>query len=155
MKNSIAKDIMNTEILTVPNDLPVSELALFFTEHEISGAPVLDGEGHLIGVVSLTDIARTEIDRVGTERSDSAYFTMGSETPSKLSNLSGLAIRESDSIVVNDILTPAVYSVPEETPIQEIARTMISGRIHRVLVTHNGQVTGIITSLDMLKLLCD
>ena len=49
------KDVMNPDIMTVADDMTTEELARYLTEHEISGAPVVDGQGHLIGVVSLTD----------------------------------------------------------------------------------------------------
>ena len=52
-------------------------------------------------------------------------------------------------------MTPTVYAVPVDTPVSLLARTMVSGRIHRLLVTRNHQVVGIVTSLDLLQLLCD
>ena len=53
-----AKDIMNPDIMRVREDLTVAELAAFLTEQEISGAPVEDEHGKLVGVVSVTDIVR-------------------------------------------------------------------------------------------------
>ena len=64
-------------------------------------------------------------------------------------------IMNTNLLTVRVILTPAVYTVPEDTPTSRIAQTMISGRIHRLLVTRNEEVVGIVTSLDMLKLLCE
>jgi CBS domain-containing protein len=55
---------------------------------------------------------------------------------------------------VEDIMTPAAYTVPHDTQVAEIARTMIAGRIHRLLVTRDHHVVGIVTSLDLLRLLC-
>ncbi|MFQ5675044.1 MAG: CBS domain-containing protein, partial [bacterium] len=60
MKTLRAKDVMNTNVLTVNNDMTVHELALFFTENMISGAPVVDEAGKLLGVVSLSDIVRND-----------------------------------------------------------------------------------------------
>src|SRR5262245_31446119 len=57
MRPITAADVMNPEVLTVPDDLPVAALASFLVEREISGAPVADAAGHLVGVVSVTDIA--------------------------------------------------------------------------------------------------
>jgi CBS domain-containing protein len=56
--------------------------------------------------------------------------------------------------LVRDIMTPTVYTIPEDTPVSEVARTMIAGRIHRLFVTREGHVVGIVTTLDLLKLLC-
>ena len=52
------KDVMNPDIITVADDMTTSELVRFLNEREISGAPVVNGEGHFIGVVSMTDIGR-------------------------------------------------------------------------------------------------
>jgi predicted transcriptional regulator len=54
---------------------------------------------------------------------------------------------------VKDIMTPTVYTVPEDTTIVEAARTMIAGRIHRLFVTRSGRMVGIVTPLDLLELL--
>ena len=60
---------------------------------------------------------------------------------------------ESDDLLVRDIMTPTVYTVPENTPVAKIARTMVAGRIHRLMVTRGGRVVGIVTSLDLVRLL--
>ena len=52
------KNLMNPDIMTVADDMTTDELARYLTEREISGAPVVDSQGHLIGVVSMTDIGR-------------------------------------------------------------------------------------------------
>ena len=56
--DTLAKDIMTRNVLTVSEEWTVPELARFLTNHSISGAPVTNGEGKLVGVVSVTDIAR-------------------------------------------------------------------------------------------------
>ena len=48
---------MNPNVLVVQEDMTVEELARFLVESEISGAPVVDPEGRLVGVVSVTDLA--------------------------------------------------------------------------------------------------
>jgi len=52
------KDLMNPDIMTVADDMTTDALAQYLTEREISGAPVVDSQGHVIGVVSMTDIGR-------------------------------------------------------------------------------------------------
>jgi len=52
------KDVMNPDIMTVADDMTTDELVRYLNEREISGAPVVDSQGHLIGVVSMTDIGR-------------------------------------------------------------------------------------------------
>lgn len=54
---------------------------------------------------------------------------------------------------VRDVMTPTVYTIPDDTAVERIARTMIAGRIHRLFVTRGGSVVGVVTPLDLLKLL--
>jgi CBS domain-containing protein len=67
MKNLTAEDVMNSRMLSVRADFTLHELATFLIEHDISGAPVLDATGKLVGVVSLTDIALSEAERASIE----------------------------------------------------------------------------------------
>ena len=57
MRPITAADLMSPEVLTVREDLPVADLAAFLMRHDITGAPVVDAEGRLVGVVSVVDIA--------------------------------------------------------------------------------------------------
>jgi CBS domain-containing protein len=149
-----AKDVMSRRVLTVRVDFTVRELAAFLVENQISGAPVVDHEGHLVGVVSLTDVAQNDADRpdVVEDRSSPATAMRGWEERMNPEDLRPLHI-ESDDLLVRDIMTPTVYTVPEDTPVAKIARTMWAGRIHRLLVTSGGRVVGIVTSLDLVGLL--
>ena len=63
MTGMIAADVMNTQVLAVRADMTVNELASFLIEHQITGAPVLDRCGRLVGVVSETDLAEAELER--------------------------------------------------------------------------------------------
>ncbi|MGH7495293.1 MAG: CBS domain-containing protein [bacterium] len=47
------------------------------------------------------------------------------------------------------------FTADENTPIQEVADTMLGGRIHRLMVTRNDKIIGIISTMDMLKIIRD
>jgi CBS domain-containing protein len=151
----IAQDVMNPQVLAVRPDMSVHELALFLTENQITGAPVLDRAGRLVGVVSETDIAESESERdaLAADYSDPGFDVRGWEDDADASDIRGLRV-EGDERRVEDIMTPAAYTIPHDTPVPRIAQTMISGRIHRLLVTRDQHVVGIVTSLDLLRLLC-
>lgn len=154
MKMLTAKDVMNTEILTVRMDLTVRELASFLTEKQISGAPVVDLDGRLVGVVSVTDVAESDAERpdLVADRSSPDFDVRGWEERMNLEDVRPLHI-ESDELLVRDIMTPTVYTIPDDTPVPRIAQTMVAGRIHRLFVTRARRVVGIVTSLDLVKLL--
>jgi CBS domain-containing protein len=66
-----------------------------------------------------------------------------------------LHVQYEEQVQVLDIMTPMIFSVSEDTSVQEVADTMLKGRIHRVFVTRDGKLTGIVTALDMLQVIRD
>lgn len=155
-KKLTAKDVMNSWVLTVRDDMTLQELATFLTENEISGAPVTNSSGNLVGVVSLSDIvgSAAEGSRLLPDRSNPEFFVRGWEDKADAEELRQLHV-ENEGVLVREIMTPNVYSVSEGTPVAEIASTMLTGHIHRLLVTREGRVAGIVTTMDMLKLLLE
>jgi len=152
MRELTAKDVMTRQVLTVPPDLTVHELSVFLIENQISGAPVVDERGGLLGLVSLTDIAESD-----ALRDDVAVEGRPRDKDSWRGKANADEVRgfrmERPDLVVRDIMTPAAYTVPEDTPVATLAQTMLAGRIHRLVVTREHAVVGIVTSLDLLKLL--
>ncbi len=140
-----ARDIMIHPVLAVRENWTVRELAAFFTEKSISGAPVLDASGRLTGVVSLSDI----VDQVTRDR-ESARPARGWEDRLNPEDLRGLAIQDARRLV-SEIMTPTFFTIPDTTTLPRIARTMVAGQIHRLLVTRKGHVVGIVTTLDLLR----
>ncbi|MGY6555208.1 MAG: CBS domain-containing protein [Wenzhouxiangella sp.] len=148
-----AKDIMNPDVVLVHDDMSVSELAATLTQHGISGAPVLDSDGLLVGVVSLSDIVANNGKRQDIQGGEHVgdFFLHGWEDELDETELRPFHVVEEDSLTVADILTPVIYKVDENTDIPSMADTMIQGRIHRLIVTRDQAVVGIVSTLDMLK----
>lgn len=157
MKNLIAKDIMNPSVISVEEDLSVHELANFFTEKMISGAPVVNKDGKLVGVVSLSDIVRNDERRTAivNDKQESDYYLSGWEDNLNSDEIQELHLEEDDSLTVRNIMTPLIFKVKETELISAMSDIMIGGRIHRLLVTRDEKVVGIITTLDMLKAIRD
>jgi len=155
MKHTTAKDVMNREVFSVPFTMTVTELADFLAEKEITGAPVVDSQGHFVGVVSVTDVAEShETASVVSGRRDADGDVRGWENRMNADEIRRLQVRDG-SLTVGDIMTPTVYTVPEDTPVAGVATTMVAGRIHRLFVTRQPKIVGIVTSLDLLKLLAE
>jgi CBS domain-containing protein len=152
-----AEDVMNPDVISVPDDMPIGRLAGFLISHGISGAPVTDQDEVLIGVVSLTDIVRHDgLPNKRIPRSGSHDYYLSTD-PSGLrdqysdEDMKSFRIDTSDDVTARDIMTPTIFNVLPDTPIQEVADHMIRGRIHRQFVTSGDRVVGIITALDLLK----
>jgi CBS domain-containing protein len=155
MKALKAKDIMNTEILAVGPDWSVDRLADFLIENAISGVPVTSKGGKLMGVVSLTDIVRQQAlpgrDEEWYRRGDTYLDELEHQYASE--ELRSFRVASEPYVTAKDIMTRKIFSVNEDTSIQQVADAMIRGCIHRVFVTRDNKLVGIISSSDMLKII--
>ncbi len=156
MKYTSAKDVMTSDVKTVGADWPLDRVAEFLIEHDISGAPVVDGDT-LVGVISLTDLARH--DSVSGNRTSSdrpaAYYRNELEHLYAEEEVDQLRVREGDETTARDVMTDEIYDVNAHTSVQQIAQVMHRGRIHRVFVTTDGEIRGVISALDMLKVVAE
>lgn len=158
MRPITASDLMNPEVLTVEESLPVPDLAGFLLDNEITGAPVVDRDGRLVGVVSLADVAAVAAeddageDEAGAEDAGEDEMAAGvgpeaSDQPTRSGSTADLQVR--------DIMTPEIYSVAEDATVSEVAMTLLRDHLHRVLVMRDDEVLGIISTSDLLGLLVD
>ena len=156
MRPITAADLMNPEVLTVREEMSVGDLAAFLLDNEISGAPVEDGEGRLVGVVSAMDVAVAASEDAGAEpeRGASDYYERGFDAPLSADEAEDLRV-DGGALTVADIMTPAVYAVAEDATVSEVASMMLKEHLHRVLVTQGEKVVGIISTSDLLGLLID
>jgi predicted transcriptional regulator len=147
-KTRNVKDLMNPDIMTVADDMTTDALARYLTEREISGAPVVDSQGHVIGVVSMTDIGRNMAEPADVESSRSSGFYRDIAADLTLEDLER-------AFTVRDVMTPVVHQVPVTASAAEAARLMIDQHIHRLVVTEGKEPVGIVTSLDLLKVVAE
>jgi CBS domain-containing protein len=126
-----ASDLMQKGVVVVSPELGLDQFEELLTSEDISGAPVIDTNGALVGIASKTDIVRALSEEL-RERSDS---DLGS------------------NLTVEDIMSGEVVTVGPNEDAKVIARKMIDGHLHRVLVVNETDVIGIVTSLDLLRLL--
>lgn len=151
-----AADILCAEVLTIPVDEPVGEAVRRLLEAHVSGAPVVGEGGEVLGVVSLTDVAEAMDGRAPTARA-----TAGEEDRSAGEYYRGPALAAPlfrhepapplFARPVADIMTPYVIDVAPDTPIAQVCRRMCDMHLHRVLVTENGRLCGVISALDVLE----
>ncbi len=156
MRPITAADLMNPEVLTVPEDMTVRELARYLVDNQITGAPVEDESGRLIGVVSVVDIAAVASDsgNVSTDRSSPDFYVRGWEDKVTSEEIRDFRV-DNEDLLVGEIMTPTVYSVGEDAPVSEVASIMLRGHLHRVLVTRDERPVGIVSTSDLLGLLVE
>lgn len=142
-----AKDIMTREVITVGPDLPVKELAALLLSHRIGGAPVVDAEQKLLGVVTENDlIDQGKNVHIPTVISilDSFVFL---ENPNKMDQ----EIKKMTGRTVRDICASEMVTVSEETPLCDIATIMSEKKIHTLPVMAGGVLVGVIGKTDLIR----
>lgn len=145
----VVGDVMNPGVVCTRPEMSLREVERLFTDRRITGAPVVDEDGRPVGVVSQHDLVASQADPPSA--ADSGRFYTDVET---YRDIARVPIDPSD-LRVSRVMTPEVVSVDRETPIQEAARLMRERRVHRLLVTRQGVLVGIVTSIDLLAALDD
>jgi len=153
-----AVDIMQANVKSVPPDMSLPDLETMSVESGISGFPVVD-QGTLVGVVSRTDVVR----RLCTERevaenvSDFHFDERGFHEV-KMESFQDIADRVGErieSLTVRDVMNPDPLTVPVTAPLHVIARRCVDHRVHRLPVTENGRLLGIVTTMDLVRLMAE
>jgi len=155
MKELTAKHVMKSKVLTAESDWSVSRLAEFFMENCISGAPVQSSVGAPIGVVSLTDIVHHDTQPEKDRDWPHDYYLHAQERRYARGEADCFQIETESLTMVRDIMTPVIFQVSEDTPVQKVADMMLKNRIHRVMVLSDEKVVGIISTPDILKIVRD
>jgi CBS domain-containing protein len=146
-----AKDIMTAEVVCVRTGTSLRELERIFLEKGISGAPVVDDTGNLVGVISQTDLVYFHLTRGDRPFNESDFYrSAGLE---RAFESSGFRIENYDIGWVGEMMTPVVHTVSPEESIENIARLMTVARVHRVIVTENRKVVGLVSAMDLLKVI--
>lgn len=157
-----AKDLMKSDVVTLPASAPVAEAIQTLEEYHISGAPVTDSMGRLIGVLSAYDVAKSEHLQEGHLAQIAEYYLANPLEEASEEDLwaeeeilgkHSFSPEAFDSETVQDWMNPNIISVSSRTSLHEICKVMTRESIHRVLVVDDGNLHGIISTLDVVRFL--
>jgi CBS domain-containing protein len=149
-----AGDVMRSPLVTIELGTSCGEAADILTEREISGAPVVDAVGEILGVISLFDIANFVSGIFHGEQDGWSFYRSGH--PSLREDIADTWEGDRNPLkdaLVEDIMTSKVISVDEQAPLPEVVRTMAKQHIHRIFVSRGGKPYGIISTMDILHAL--
>jgi CBS domain-containing protein len=135
-----AKDIMSRDVITLSPGNSVAHAAQIMLDNAISGLPVLDNDGILVGVVTEGDLIR----RMGVGLVSSSGISTREATDSFV---------KSHSWRVEDAMTKPAIAVDEQATVEDIALIFTKRNIKRVLVVREGQLVGVVSRADMLGLI--
>jgi CBS domain-containing protein len=137
---------MTTAVITVKPDMTVREAAKVLVDNRISGVPVVDDGGALIGMISEGDLLhRTELDT--DKRRRSWWLDMMSASREAAEYV------KSHGKTVGDVMTRSVISVDETTSLGEIATLLERNQIKRLPVTRDGKLVGIVSRANLVQAL--
>ncbi len=145
-----ARDLMETHVVTVGPDDPLDSVRRLFFDEGIHGAPVVDEEHRVVGVISTTDLLRAAYEKLDSERPHSTFTNDGIETLGF--DAEETATYRWEEPRVQDFMTESVVSVKPSAPIAQVAKALRQHRIHRILVVEDDVLLGIVSSFDLLSL---
>ena len=142
-------ELMNPDVVCLRPEMTVAEAQKLLSERGVSGAPVVDGAGQPVGVVSQSDLVRHQARKVTAGESGRFYSDMD-----EYQDIAEIPIDRSQT-PVRDLMTPRVFSVARDTGAAQAASIMRERRIHRLIVTDRGRLVGVVTSLDLLMVVVE
>jgi CBS domain-containing protein/ribosomal protein S17 len=138
-----AQEIMSRNVMTVGADAPVTSAIRIMLSHRISGLPVVDNEGRLVGILSETDFLRRV--EIGTEKRRGRWLALLAGTEQV-----ALDFARQHGRKVSEIMTPNPITIGEDTSLEQIVRLMESHNVKRFPVMHGEEIVGIVTRADFL-----
>jgi CBS domain-containing protein len=150
----LARDVMTKQVVTVEPGLPAADLERLLDRERISGAPVVE-DGRLVGVVSRADLGRVQSD--AADRADALldyYRDIGGGSPDR-SEHARLAGARAEGMRVSDLMTAELVTATPEQPVEAVAKTLVARGIHRVLVVEGGRLCGVVSSIDLVRLVAE
>lgn len=144
-----ARDIMTTKLVTVGPETSVKDVVALLVEHKVSGIPVVDAEGKVLGMVSEGDVLRKKI---------------APKTPDVLSILGAMvyydgakeyqeAFRKMAANTAQEIMTEPVIAVDVDDDFGKVGQVILDHHIKRVPVLDKGKLVGLISRSDLVKLM--
>ena len=143
----LAGDIMQSPVFTVSESTSLRDLQQVLSDYGISGAPVTDTAGHIIGVVSVRDLLEryASAERNPAETHD--FYDGRDESAAEFE------LPDTAGDTVADVMTAEVHSVVRGATLAQVARKMLELRVHRILVLEGPNHVGLISTFDVLRAL--
>lgn len=138
----MVKDLMTKTVVTVGPEVPLKEAVKILKEKRISGLPVLDKTGIVIGVITISDVLKML---------EQIYGLKETEKKSPDLKLSDMYEEEKASAKVGDVMATEVYTVQQEDSLEKVMRLMFHNKVHTIpVVDDNGKLVGVVGKRDMM-----
>jgi CBS domain-containing protein len=142
-----AKDIMTKDVLTVTPETSLEEFAGLLMNNQISGAPVVDAGGALVGIMTENDLInqnkRLHIPTVVSFLDAAIYLESSKRFADEVKRVTATR--------VGDLCTRKVVSISEDMTLTDIATLMAEKKVHLLPVVKAGKVVGIVGKRDVVR----
>ena len=141
------KDIMTTDLITLTLDMDIVTAGNILLENKINGAPVLDENGGLVGILCQSDLIAQQkklpIPTVFTLLDSVIQLTSKKQIEKQ--------VRKITALTVSDAMTPNPVTVNPDSMLETVAALMVESNFHTLPVIDNGRLVGIIGKEDILR----
>lgn len=140
-----AAGVMTRSVVSIEPDATIMQAIRLMLQNRISGLPVVDKTGALVGVVTEGDLLRRA--ELGTQRRRPRWleFLIGPGLATEYVHACGRK--------VNEVMTTSVHTVSEDTSLDEVVHIMESRRVKRLPVVRDGKLIGIVSRANLLRAL--
>jgi CBS domain-containing protein len=139
-----ARDVMTADPITIPPATPLPAVASLFAARGISGAPVVDAEGRLLGMVTEADLLRRiAAHEDGRKGWLATFLTPAGRQAREFARLHGRT--------AEDVMSRALVTGEEDTPVEKIAKALEERGIRRVPVVRDGRLVGLVSRADLVR----
>jgi CBS domain-containing protein len=147
----LVRDIMSSPAITVRTDTKIPEVARLLRAHDISGMPVLDEAGRLVGVVTDHDL----ILRNAPIREPRYFAVLSGYIPLNLEEHRHYReqLRHTMAVTAGDMVEPDAPTVTPDTPLEEAMELMLDPKVTLLPVLDEGEVVGVVTRTDLVRLI--
>jgi CBS domain-containing protein len=143
-----ALDIMTSSVVTATPDMTIHDAAVLFVDNHISGMPVIDADGKVVGIVSQGDLLHRVENGTGHAKRP-WWLDLLSSSPREQA---ARYVKEHGHFV-GDVMCDQVISISEDMPLQEIADLMERRHLKRVPVLKDGKLVGIVSRSNLIRAL--
>ncbi len=138
------REVMTENVLMIGPEAPLKDVAKILVEHGVSGLPVCDIEGHVIGVISEGDILYKEHDPTeGRVGGPLAWLVDGSPDDR--------GVEKAQAVTSGTAMTSPAVTIPPYESVSQAARIMCERGVNRLPVVKDGKLVGIVTRADLVR----
>lgn len=122
-------ELMQKDVKAVRPDVSVADVIASLADAHVSGVPVVDRHGQMLGVISSTDVLTQEAEAQDTDARTTLL----------------------ESTLAKDIMTPHPLTIDPDADVREAAREMLYAEVHRLFVVQHGRLIGVISTSDIVR----